>query len=147
MLLTAFLTSAALTLSPNLPPERALHIAESIAAVTDSSDDAKLLLVTNFAESTFREDVETCRIAGDHGKAFSAYQLHPWLWGSLWGRQWVCADPHLAARLALFALGSGGSTRTRIARFMGRSPTDKQVLWRERMVRRLDGVGDRVCWR
>lgn len=137
MTLTAFLTAAALTLSPNMPQARAEHIADSIASVTDDKQDGALLLVQNFGESTFREDVETCRISGDHGKAWSAYQLHPWLWGSLWGRKWVCSDPQLAARLALFALGSRGSIRARIARFMGRSPTDKQVLWRERLVAKV----------
>jgi len=141
-LTAAALVVAAMNMVPGLSPERAERIVDPIVAVTDDPQERALLLVTNRAESTFRVDVETCQVSGDHGKAFTSYQLHPWLWGSLWGRRWACSDPQLAARLALFALGSRGSIRSRIARFMGRSPGDKQVLWRERLVNRIIRMGN-----
>lgn len=140
MSLTAFLTAAAIHLMPGLPVDRAQAIAEPIAAVTDNREDATLLLVTNYGESSFRWDVQTCKVTGDNGRAMSAYQLHPWLWRTNYGKAWVCADPQWSARLALFALGSKGSARTRIARFMGRAPKDREVNRRTWLVQKVLGL-------
>jgi hypothetical protein len=133
MLLVPFLIAAALDLSPALPPSYAKHVAETIASVTESKEEATLLLVTNAGESSLRRDVETCEKTGDGGLAISSYQLHWWHWGG-YSRSEICARPTLATGLALRALSGDGDYAHRIARFMGRKPTNPEVLRRAAVV-------------
>lgn len=134
--LAAKLVAFALVLAPALPTARAESVAISIASASDGDlEDAILLLVTSFRESSFRKEVEDCRVVGDGGRAFTSYQLHAHHFGGH-SRRELCTDPELAARRALGALGTGPPLK-RVARFMGRPVIDPEVRLRVALCDRL----------
>ncbi len=134
--LAAKLMALALLLAPTLPTARAESVAISTAAAAEGDlEEATLLLVTNFRESSFRAEIEDCHVLGDGGRAFTAYQLHASHFGGL-APERLCRDPELAARRALRALGAGPAA-DRVARYMGRSRGDPEVRLRVALYIRL----------
>jgi len=138
MNLTTIVVSAILSLSPNLGENRAREVAVPIAAVAPTTEDALLLVVTAFRESSFRKEVETCEVRGDAGLAHTLFQLHV---RNLWphGPEVACSRPVVAAGLALRTLGRG-TVEERVSRFMGRKPTNREVQWRVAMTRALEAL-------
>lgn len=138
--MTAFAARLAILVAlaqPNVGQERAAEVAGDIAAaVGEDLSEALLLVVTAQGESSFRREVEACRVTGDHGQAFSAYQLHREHFGHH-TRSEICRDPVLAAELAQRALSGDGSIAERVGRFMGREPADKEVRRRAALFDRL----------
>ncbi len=95
------------TAHPNIAPARAQHLAEDIAAETETSEEVNALVATMEVESGMREEVETCAITGDHGRAISLYQMHRQWWEGHTRRE-VCTSNRLATRLALHTLHALG---------------------------------------
>ena len=122
---------------PGIADERAAEVAGHIvAAVGENLPAAVLLVDTAQGESAFRKEVETCKVTGDNGQAFSAFQLHKEHFGRH-TRSEICRDPVLAAQLAHGALSTGGTVAERIARYMGRSTKDREVKRRAHLYERL----------
>jgi hypothetical protein len=67
-----------------LPQSEARRYASDIAAVSETPEEAALLVTVANHEGSFDRKVETCQVTGDHGQAFSLYQLH---------RHWFAGDP------------------------------------------------------
>lgn len=137
------LVFAIITLCPTLPAARAIEVAEPIAAVATTLEEAALLLVTNYAESTFRREVEDCRVLGDGGKAASGFQLHKWTRAGH-SQAEVCADPVLAASLALRMLNRGSIVRSKFALYTGGRTDSGEVSRRVRLYRRVLAVLERA---
>lgn len=138
--MTAFVAKLALLLilaQPGLESERATEVASDlVAAIGEDLPSVVLLGVTAQGESSFRKEVQTCKVTGDNGQAFSAFQLHREHFDHH-TRSEICRDPVLAAKLAHWALSGEGTIAERIARYMGRKKTDKEVRRRARLYERL----------
>ena len=138
--MTAFAAKLALLVAladPQVGSTRAAEVASDITeAAGEDLSEAVLLVVTEQGESSFRREVESCKVTGDNGQAFSAFQLHREHFGHH-TRSEICRDPVLAAELAQRALSGDGSIAERIGRFMGRKPTDKEVQRRASLYDRL----------
>jgi hypothetical protein len=131
--IAALVTAALLSLNPSNPHAKKLAAAriEKVSAEIEAAvDRAEQLPVTGSAakegsalalvalgwhESHFRSDVADCSACDgrtrlcDHGTSVSAYQMKKGAWGGH-TREDVCADPTLAASLALKLLSSHRST-------------------------------------
>lgn len=128
---------------PSLPPERASRLAGDIAAEADTLDEGLALVAVATVESGLRAEVETCRVTGDHGRAWSLYQLNADAWKRPYTRAQICASNRLATRLARNALrtlgGSSGHWANAMRLYVGRSATarDVRVAARVRIFRAL----------
>jgi hypothetical protein len=72
---------------------------EALPGLTHEESALALVAVGSFESGGWRRDVESCRVGGDSG--------HTWTLWALWGdHDKVCADPDLAARVALDRLRS-----------------------------------------
>jgi hypothetical protein len=140
--MTSIILTAILTLAPTLPREQAERYAEDIesaAANDDGELDVELgmaLVVTQDAESTWRESVESCRITGDDGRAVGAFQIHKHWWNGH-TRAEICASNRLSAALAARSLRTlrtrtGGNMARAMRSYIGCAATDIRVVRRVR---------------
>jgi hypothetical protein len=93
-----------------LPQTEARRYASDIAAVAKTPEEAAILVTVANHEGSFRRDVETCKVTGDVGAAFSLYQLH---------RHWFAGDPRRLCESNREATDTAG----RVLRFL-RKRTD-----------------------
>jgi hypothetical protein len=132
MMSAALVTAALVSLLPSLNPSRIDELAQTISAVADTQDDAARLAVTVARESSGLRSYETCELSGDHGRAWTAWQLHVQHWGRHTKAE-ICSDPELATELALVALRRRKSPRGSFAAYLGRVASDSEVVLRVRL--------------
>lgn len=119
--------AAIVAISPKVPVERAERYARDIAIASEGDAElAAALIETQRAESDFREEVETCKVTGDNGKAVTGFQLHSERWDGR-GREELCASNVLAA-------GVAGKWLARLRRITG--------SWRIAFVRYIGATSD-----
>jgi hypothetical protein len=122
---------AILLAAPWVSNGAAKRYADDIAAVTTDRDEALMLVTTARHESDFRADVESCRVTGDRGRAFTLYQLHRSHFGST-PKSLACADNRVATGLALDTLSrirrAGATPRVTFAKYIGTKETSKRVV-------------------
>lgn len=128
------LVSLALTaLLPTLNPGRVGELSESIAAVAETPDDVARLAVTVARESSGLRAYETCERTGDSGRAISSYHIWRFHWGGH-SRAEICADPILAARLALVVLKRRTDIAWSFTRYIGAdTPAHAEVRLRVKL--------------
>jgi hypothetical protein len=140
---TALLVVAILALSPALPAATAERYAADIASAAEGDwDMAAALLATQWEESRFRVDVETCLVTGDGDRSVTAFQMQRHWWAQ-YSRAEVCASNRLAASLAASALTilshrTGGMTGA-LRAFVGCRPGDVRSVRRIQLYRKLRG--------
>lgn len=139
--LLQLVTAAIISLAPQLPPETVERYAADIESAAQGELDLALSLVaTQDAESSWRSDVETCKVLGDGGAAATAWQLHKH-WYSGHTRAEVCASNTLAASLAASALIAlshrTGGLRGALRSYIGCRPGDPRSVKRLRTYDRL----------
>ncbi|HMJ53601.1 MAG TPA: hypothetical protein VK540_16050 [Polyangiaceae bacterium] len=135
------ITAAIVSLAPNLPTETVDRYAADISEAADGELELAVALVsTQDAESSWRADVETCKITGDGGRAISAMQIHRHWWAG-YSRAEICASNTLAVSLAASALTvlshRTGGTRGALRAFVGCRPGDPRSVKRLRTYDRL----------
>jgi hypothetical protein len=142
------ITAAIVSLAPQLSAETVNRYATDIALAAD--DDAELALAmvaTQDAESTWRADVETCKVTGDGGRAISAMQLHRHWWAG-YSRAEICASNRLAMSLASSALIAlahrTGGWRGAMRAYVGCRPGDPRSVKRIRTFERLLALARRA---
>ncbi len=77
--------------------DRYREIAEDIADEAADTKEAFVLASIASLESFYRRDVDECRASGDHGRAWTIFQIQTW--GSK--RREICQDRKAAIREAL----------------------------------------------
>lgn len=141
MIAVATVLAAIAIAAPNLPPDRAAHVAADIAAEAEDVEQSLVLVTIARFESDFREEVENCAITGDDGEAISLFQMHA-RWYQHHARRDICWSNRLAAKLAADAvayLRRMVRTPERIfMRYVGTSdPLDRRIVSRLALYRRL----------
>lgn len=137
--MTIFDIVVALILSLN-PPLSGEDVDRYAADITFAADDdvnvAIALIVVQDSESTWRRDVESCKVTGDGGKAISSVQIHRHWWSG-YSRAEICASNRLAVTLAANVITvlseSTGSTRAALRAYVGCSSKDPRAVrrWRK----------------
>jgi len=142
MELTSIVTAAIISLAPNLSEETVGRYASDIVAASqgEGTDLALAMVATQDAESSWRPEVEDCRVTGDGGAAVSMWQLHKH-WYSGRTRAEVCASNTLAASFAASALIAlshrTGGLRGALRSYIGCRPGDPRSVKRIRTFDRL----------
>jgi hypothetical protein len=141
---TALLVAAILSLSPALSNATAQRYAADIASAAEGDlDMAWALTATQFEESHFRGDIESCAVTGDGGAAVTAWQLHRHWWAG-YSQAELCASNRLASSLAASALTvlshrTGGMVGA-LRGYIGSRPGDPRSVRRIQLYRKLRGT-------
>jgi hypothetical protein len=136
-----------LLMLPALPgqdfkPQHVRAVAVEIAAVTESIDEAALMLETAYEESRFRP------LVGDHGRAFGVYQLQR-------VPRWIGLDVHLATPIALerLRMSARWCPSSPLAPYVGgcrvpaaRRASARRIGFAQRMVRRALALTAAADW-
>jgi hypothetical protein len=141
MALSTALVAAWLVSLSGISQPHAETLAAPIVEAATTVEEAALLAVTLDAEGGVRRRVMDCRILGDHGRAFGGWQIHRQHWVRYTVAEF-CRSPKLQAEIAIKCLSHGVSPRTRIAAFMGRRESDKEVNRRVIRFERLLTLGE-----
>jgi hypothetical protein len=141
MIALATVLAALAIAAPNLPGERAAHVAADIAAEAEDVEQGLALVTIARFESDFREEVENCAITGDDGEAISLFQMHV-RWYQRHTRREICWSNRLATKLAAQAVSYlRRMVRTPeliFMRYVGTSdPRDRRIVSRLALYRRL----------
>jgi hypothetical protein len=133
--------AAIVSLGPRASGESIDQYAADIAEASQGELELALAMVaTQDAESTWRRDIETCKVLGDGGAAATAWQLHKH-WRGGHSRAEVCASNRLAASLAAGALIAlshrTGGLRGAMRAYVGCRPGDPRSARRIRTFERL----------
>ncbi len=121
-------TLALSAILPNLNPARIGELAESISAVAETPDDVARLAVTVARESGGSLAYERCDRVGAAGE-ISGYQIRRFHFSGH-TRAEICADPQLAASIALGLLRRRKTMRGNFAAYLGRNLGDGEVSTR-----------------
>jgi hypothetical protein len=133
--IATLVTAAIVSLHPHISGEMIDKYAVDIVAAVDEEcghDDAHCielalsLVVIQNAESSFRSDIESCRVTGDNGKSVTGFQLQSHNWGP-YSRKEICASNLYAARRAAAVLATHARRRTyayAVVRYMGYGARD-----------------------
>jgi hypothetical protein len=150
--IVTLVTAAIVSLRPHISGEMIDKYAADISAAVDVECEhdevdcielALALVVVQDQESTWRSDVETCKVVGDGGRAVGAYQMHRHWWRGR-TRKEICSSNLLAATLAAHTLtvlaGPSGGMETALRHYVGCAKNDPRAVKRRDTLRRLKAV-------
>ena len=153
-MLTEMIAAAIVSLSPRISGEMIDKYASDIAAAVNDVDEecghddrpclelALALVVVQHEESSWRSDVETCKVVGDGGAAIGAHQTHRHWWRGRTKKE-ICASNRLSASLAahaLMTLRRGDDYGVALQRYVGCPATDRRAVRRRNTLRRLKAL-------
>lgn len=143
--------AAIVSLAPRLSGEAADRYAGDIVAAVedecghsgaDCIEFAIAMVVVQDAESSWRSDVESCRVTGDSGRSVSMWQVQRHWYGP-YSRRQLCRSNALAAKrgaVALRTYATGTSYEAAVVRYMGCGWRDPRGNKRRNTLRRLKAL-------
>lgn len=149
--LATVVIAAIVSLHPRISGEQIDKYGTDIAAAVDDEcghDEADCVelaiavIVVQQEESSWRSDIESCKVVGDGGRAIGAHQTHRHWWRGR-TRKEICGDNRLSASLAahaLLTLRRGDGYAVALQRYVGCPANDKRAVRRRDTLRRLKAV-------
>lgn len=151
MTLFPLIVAAIQSVAPPMSGEQLDAYASDIVAAVDEEcghDDvdclelAAALIVVQHEESSWRRDVETCRVTGDGGRAIGAHQTHRHWWRGH-SRKEICASNRLSATIAahaLLTLRRGSGYGVALQRYVGCPATDRRAVRRRSTLSKIKAL-------